>query len=56
MRLDELAKRIDAQLVGGEGATEIESIAPIDIATAGQVAFLSNPKYTKALETRTRRR
>src|SRR3954466_15515923 len=51
MRLDELAKRIEAQLVGGDGATEITSIAPIDTATAGQVAFLSNPKYLKELET-----
>ncbi|MBC8105348.1 MAG: UDP-3-O-(3-hydroxymyristoyl)glucosamine N-acyltransferase, partial [Anaerolineae bacterium] len=51
MRLDELAKRIDAQLVGGDGSTEISSIAPIDTATRGQVAFLSNPKYAKDLET-----
>src|ERR1700675_2173770 len=51
MRLDELAKRIDAQLVGGDGSIEISSIAPIDRATPGQVAFLSNPKYTRELET-----
>jgi UDP-3-O-[3-hydroxymyristoyl] glucosamine N-acyltransferase len=50
MTLDELAKRIDAQLVGGEGKTEISSIAPIDSAKPGQVAFLSNPKYAKELE------
>jgi UDP-3-O-[3-hydroxymyristoyl] glucosamine N-acyltransferase len=50
MRLDELAGLIDAQLVGGDGATQINAIAPIDTATAGQVAFLSNPKYAKALE------
>ena len=51
MRLDELAKRIDAQLVGGDGSIEINAIAPIDTATRGQVAFLSNPKYTRDLET-----
>jgi UDP-3-O-[3-hydroxymyristoyl] glucosamine N-acyltransferase len=51
MRLDELARRIEAQLVGGDGATEISSIAPIDTATAGQVAFLANQKYARELET-----
>src|SRR5688500_19724568 len=51
MTLDELARRIDAQLVGGDGATRISAIAPIDTAAAGQVAFLSNPKYARALET-----
>lgn len=51
MRLDELARRIDAQLVGGDGATQISAIAPIDTAAPGQVAFLSNPKYAKELET-----
>ncbi|HMB96041.1 MAG TPA: UDP-3-O-(3-hydroxymyristoyl)glucosamine N-acyltransferase [Tepidisphaeraceae bacterium] len=50
MRLDELAKQIDSEL-SGDGAIEINSIATLEDAGAGQLAFLSNPKYQKQLET-----
>ena len=50
MRLDELAGKIEAQLVGGDPAADITAVAPLETATAGQVAFLSNPKYTSQLE------
>jgi UDP-3-O-[3-hydroxymyristoyl] glucosamine N-acyltransferase len=50
MRLDELARQIGAELAG-DGAIEINSVATLEEAHAGQVAFLSNPKYQKQLET-----
>jgi UDP-3-O-[3-hydroxymyristoyl] glucosamine N-acyltransferase len=50
MRLDELAKQIDAQLAG-DGAIEINSVATLEEAQPGQLAFLANPKYQKQLET-----
>jgi UDP-3-O-[3-hydroxymyristoyl] glucosamine N-acyltransferase len=51
MRLDELARQIDAQLSGGDGSIQITSVAPLDTAHAGQVSFLSNRKYASHIET-----
>src|SRR4051794_15262181 len=50
MRLDELAQRIEAQ-VTGDGSIDVTSVAPLDAAQHGQVAFLSNPKYAGQIET-----
>jgi len=50
MRLDELAKQIGAEIVG-DGSIEVTSAATLEDAQPGQVAFLSNPKYQKQLET-----
>lgn len=50
MRLDELAKRIEAQVVG-DGSIDVTSVATLDEAKPGQVSFLANPKYQKLLET-----
>ncbi len=51
MKLDELAAKIDATIVGGDGSTEITGVAPLKSAMAGQIAFLANPKYAAELET-----
>src|SRR3954453_10572998 len=49
MRLDELARQIEAE-VEGDGSIEITSVAPLDRASAGQISFLTNPKYASNLE------
>jgi len=49
MRLDELARQINAEL-SGDGEAEITSVAPLDQAKAGQISFLTNPKYARDLE------
>ena len=47
-RLSELAARIGARLVGGEGEDAVVSgVAPIEEAGPGQVTFLANRKYTR---------
>jgi len=48
--LKQLAERIGAELVG-DGNVLVESASTLEDATAGQVSFLSNPKYEKQLET-----
>src|SRR5829696_298164 len=50
MRVDELAKRIEAQLVGG-GDVDVTSAATLEDARPGQVSFLANPKYAAQLQT-----
>jgi UDP-3-O-[3-hydroxymyristoyl] glucosamine N-acyltransferase len=50
MRLDELAGRIGAEIVG-DGSIDVTSTGAIEEAGPGQVAFLSNPKYLKQIET-----
>jgi UDP-3-O-[3-hydroxymyristoyl] glucosamine N-acyltransferase len=50
MRLDELAKQIDAELVG-DGAIDVSGVATLENARSGQLSFLGNPKYAKQLET-----
>jgi UDP-3-O-[3-hydroxymyristoyl] glucosamine N-acyltransferase len=48
--LAELAIAIGAELAG-DGAIEIESANTLDAARPGQISFLSNPRYTKMLQT-----
>lgn len=50
MRLSELARQIGAELIG-DGNLEVNSVAPLDSAAAGQVTFLTNPKYIRQLQT-----
>jgi len=50
MRLDVLAKTIDAELVG-EGSIEVTSCATLEDAVAGQLGFLANPKYAEQMRT-----
>jgi UDP-3-O-[3-hydroxymyristoyl] glucosamine N-acyltransferase len=50
MRLAELAKQIEAELVG-DGLIDITSASTLEEGRAGQVAFLSNPKYARQIET-----
>ncbi|MGI4811854.1 MAG: UDP-3-O-(3-hydroxymyristoyl)glucosamine N-acyltransferase [Janthinobacterium lividum] len=42
--LQQLAERFGARLIG-DGACAVESLAPLDQARAGQLAFLANEKY-----------
>jgi UDP-3-O-[3-hydroxymyristoyl] glucosamine N-acyltransferase len=51
MRLTELAERTGARLEGVEPEMEISGAAGLDEATAGQVTFLSNPRYTPRVQT-----
>ena len=48
MKLRELAERLDCRLEG-DGDVEIQRIAGIQTAEPGDVTFLANPKYEKAL-------
>ena len=50
MKLRELAERLDCRLEG-DGDVEIRRVAGIQTAEAGDVTFLANPKYEKALRT-----
>ena len=49
MRLGEVAELLGGELRHGDPATEIHGIAPIDKAQAGQLAFIANKRYLKAL-------
>ena len=49
MRLTELAEATGARLEGVEA--EVSGAAGLDEATAGQVTFLSNPRYTPRVQT-----
>lgn len=51
MKLIDLAEQTGAQLEGGDPETEIGGAAGLDEATAGQVTFLSNPRYTPRVQT-----
>jgi UDP-3-O-[3-hydroxymyristoyl] glucosamine N-acyltransferase len=46
MRLAEIAQRLDCT-VEGDGNIDISGVAGIDHAAAGQLTFLSNPRYRK---------
>ena len=46
MKLSELAKITGATIDSSDGEIEIEGAAGLDQAQAGQVTFLSNPRYT----------
>jgi UDP-3-O-[3-hydroxymyristoyl] glucosamine N-acyltransferase len=48
--LRHLADRLGAELIG-DGDVVVDSVGPIDTGHAGQIAFLSNQKYGKYLET-----
>jgi UDP-3-O-[3-hydroxymyristoyl] glucosamine N-acyltransferase len=48
MKLGELAARLDCRLEGGENG-EVHGVAGIESAKAGEVTFLSNPKYFRKL-------
>ncbi len=50
LRLSEIVARFGGELVGA-GEIEIARIAPLDSADAGDLAFLSNPKYRSQLAT-----
>jgi len=50
VKLRELAERLDCRLEG-DGDVEIRRVAGIQTAEAGDVTFLANPKYEKALRT-----
>ncbi|MBP1696351.1 MAG: UDP-3-O-(3-hydroxymyristoyl) glucosamine N-acyltransferase, partial [Deltaproteobacteria bacterium] len=43
-KLKELAEWVDGTVVG-DGEIEISGVAAIEEAGAGQIAFISNPKY-----------
>jgi UDP-3-O-[3-hydroxymyristoyl] glucosamine N-acyltransferase len=50
MKITELAERTSAR-IDGDSELEIEGAAGLDIAVAGQVSFLANPRYTAQVET-----
>jgi len=50
MKLAEIAVRLGCDL-DGDGDLEISGLAPIDRATPGSLAFVSNPRYLPHLET-----
>ena len=50
MKLGELAARLECQLEGPEDL-EITGVAGMDEAHAGEITFLSNPKYVRKLRT-----
>ena len=50
MRLRDLAAHLGATL-HGDGETEITGVAGIEEAAAGQITFVSNPRYAAAART-----
>jgi UDP-3-O-[3-hydroxymyristoyl] glucosamine N-acyltransferase len=46
MRLSELARHLDAELVG-DGDREVTEVRPLDEAGPGDLSFLHNPRYLK---------
>ncbi len=53
MKLSELAALTHSRIESGDPETEIDGAAGLDIAAAGQITFLANPKYTPQIrETR----
>src|ERR1700722_12325201 len=48
MKLGELAAQLGCKLDGGENV-EVRGVARIESAKAGEVTFLSNPKYAREL-------
>jgi UDP-3-O-[3-hydroxymyristoyl] glucosamine N-acyltransferase len=51
MKLFELAEKTDSQIEQGAADLEITGAAGLDIATAEQITFLANPKYTPQIKT-----
>jgi len=50
MKLSELARVIDAE-VAGDGNADVSACATLEEASAGQLSFLTNPKYIDQLRT-----
>jgi UDP-3-O-[3-hydroxymyristoyl] glucosamine N-acyltransferase len=50
MKLSDLAERTNSIIEQGDANLEIESAAGLDIARAGEVTFLANPKYTPQIQ------
>jgi UDP-3-O-[3-hydroxymyristoyl] glucosamine N-acyltransferase len=51
MKLSEIAARLGARLENGAADTEITEVAGIETAGAGEITFISNPKYAAAART-----
>ena len=51
MRLSELAEKTGARLEGDFADVEISGAAGLDVAEAGHVTFLANPRYTPRVQT-----
>ena len=51
MKLSEIATRLGARLENGAPETEITGVAGIEAAGAGEITFISNPKYAAAART-----
>jgi UDP-3-O-[3-hydroxymyristoyl] glucosamine N-acyltransferase len=53
LRLDEIAALVGGRITRGDPGTLIRGAAPLELAGAGEISFLDNPKYVKHLvETR----
>ena len=48
--LGELAKLVDGRVLG-DADLSVARVAPIDVAREGDITFVTNPKYIKALST-----
>ncbi|WP_047487298.1 UDP-3-O-(3-hydroxymyristoyl)glucosamine N-acyltransferase [Terriglobus sp. TAA 43] len=51
MKLAEIAQRLGAELVGGDGDIEITGVAGIEHAGASEITFIANPKYSAQAKT-----
>lgn len=51
MKLAEIAQRLGAELVGGNGDVEITGVAGIEHAGASEITFIANPKYAAQAKT-----
>ncbi|SDF19204.1 UDP-3-O-(3-hydroxymyristoyl)glucosamine N-acyltransferase [Terriglobus roseus] len=51
MKLGEIAQRLGAELVGGNGDTEITGVAGIEHAGVSEITFIANPKYAAQAKT-----
>jgi len=51
MRLKEIADKLGASLDPPDQDLEINGVAPIESATAGQISFIANPKYAPLAKT-----
>ncbi|MDQ4122780.1 MAG: UDP-3-O-(3-hydroxymyristoyl)glucosamine N-acyltransferase [Acidobacteriota bacterium] len=51
MKLSELAEKTDSRIEQGAADLDITDAAGLDIAQAGQITFLANPKYTPQIKT-----
>lgn len=51
MTLGEIAELLEGRLEGGDPATKITSIEPIEDASPGAISFISNKKYIRRLAT-----